>query len=169
VATFNPEHLFEQAESLITLQTGRPRQADVRRAISTAYYGLFHAVVMAAVDIYVGKTNRDTGRYGLAYRTVDHSWLRDLCKEVQKPTLTNRFKPYAPSDGFGANIVALAIAVCELQQKRHAADYDVMIKVNRSDAAFAIRAARAALVRFSESSDDKRIAFLSLLLFQPRA
>jgi len=169
VATLNPEHLFEQAESLVDARSGRPRQADVRRAISTAYYGLFHAIITAAADLYVGKASRDTSRYGLVYRSVNHDWLRDLCKEVQKPTLTNRFKPYAPPDGFGANIVAFAIAACELQQKRHAADYDVMIKVNRSDADFAIRAARAALKRFENASQPSRVAFLSLLLFQPRA
>jgi uncharacterized protein (UPF0332 family) len=169
VATFSSEHLFEQAESLIAAPSGRPRQADVRRAISTAYYGLFHAIITAAADLYVGKTNRDTSRYGLVYRTVNHDWLRDLCKEVQKPTVTHRFKPYAPPEGFGANIVAFAIAACELQQKRHAADYDVMIKINRSDADFAIRAARTALTRFEDASQASRVAFLSLLLFQPRA
>jgi hypothetical protein len=84
VATFSPEHLFEQAEGLVAAPSGRPREADVRRAISTAYCGLFHAIITAAADLYVGKTNRDTSRYGLVYRTVNHDWLRDLCKEVQK-------------------------------------------------------------------------------------
>ena len=55
------------------------------------------------------------------------SELCELCKEVQKPTLSNRFKPYEPRHGFGSNIVALAVAGAELQEKRHAADYDVMI------------------------------------------
>jgi uncharacterized protein (UPF0332 family) len=169
VAILKPQHLFEQAERLTSLRPGRPREADVRRAISTAYYGLFHPILTEAADLYVGSTNRNTGRYGLVYRSVNHDWLRDLCREVQKPTLTNRFKPYAPSNGFGPNIAEFAIAACELQQKRHAADYNVMIRMDRSDAAVAIKTARAALVRFNKATESSRVAFLSLLLFQPRA
>jgi uncharacterized protein (UPF0332 family) len=168
VAIINPEHLFEQADRLIAGEAGRPRQVDIRRATSAAYYGLFHAIITAAADQYVGVTNRHTSRYGLVYRSVGHDWLRDLCKEVQKPTLSDKFKPHVPTNGFGPNIVAFATAVRELQQKRHAADYDVMISMNRSDASVAIGTARAALRRFNHASRSRRVAFLSLLLFQPR-
>jgi hypothetical protein len=100
---------------------------------------------------------------------VSHAWLRDLCREVQKPTLSNKFRPYAPVTGFGSNIAAVAAAVVELQEKRHSADYDVMIRMNRSDAAFAIATAQAALKRFGKASRPRRLAFLSLLLFPPRS
>jgi hypothetical protein len=168
VAVLNPDHLFEQANKLITVQVGPPRQVDIRRAISAAYYATFHATITAAADQFVGVTNRDTSRYGLVYRSVGHAWLRDLCKEVQKPTLSNKFKPHAPSDGFGPNITAFAAAVVELQEKRHAADYDVMIRMNRSDAVLAISTAKAALRRFNKASKARRLAYLSLLLFPPR-
>ena len=61
-----------------------------------------------------------------------------------------------------------AEAVVELQEKRHSADYDVMIRMNRSDAALAIATAQAALNRFKNASEPQRLAFLSLLLFPPR-
>jgi hypothetical protein len=102
------------------------------------------------------------------YRSVSHAWLRDLCKEVQKPTLSNKFKPHAPGNGFGPNITAFAAAVVELQEKRHAADYDVMIRTNKSDATLAISTAKAALRRFNRASKARRVAFLSVLLFPPR-
>ena len=70
---------------------------------------------------------------------------------------------------FGANIIAFAGATEDLQEKRHSADYDVMIGMNRSDAALAIDTARAALARFSKASEPERLTFLSLLLFPPRA
>ena len=168
MAIFNPDHLFEQANKLISAQAGRPRQADIRRAISAAYYAIFHATITGAADQFVGVTNRDRSRYGLVYRSVSHAWLRDLCKEVQKPTPSNKFKPYAPRTGFGPNITAFAAAVVELQEKRHSADYDVMIRMNRSDAALAIATAQAALRRFGKASRTQRLVFLSLLLFPPR-
>ena len=168
MAILNPEHLFEQGERLVTSDAGRPRQADVRRAISAAYYGVFHSIITAAVDHFIGVTNRNAVQYGLAFRSVDHGWLRDLCKEVQKPTLTRKFKPYEPRGGFGQNIVAFGAAVVQLQEMRHAADYDVMVRMTRSDAIVAIRTARAALRRFDGAQQRRRTAFLSLLLFQPR-
>jgi hypothetical protein len=70
VAVLNPNHLFEQANKLITIQTGPPRQVDIRRAISAAYYATFHATITAAADQFIGVTNRDTSRYGLVYRSV---------------------------------------------------------------------------------------------------
>ena len=162
MAVLNPDHLFEQANKLIASQAGPPRQVDIRRAISAAYYAMFHATITAAVDQFIGITNRDTSRYGLVYRSVSHAWLRDLCKEVQKPTPSSKFKPYAPSNGFGSNITAFAAALVELQEKRHAADYDVMIRMNKSDAVLAISTAKAALRRFGKSSKAERVAYLSV-------
>jgi uncharacterized protein (UPF0332 family) len=168
VAVLNPNHLFEQASKLIASQAGPPRQVDIRRAISAAYYATFHATITAAADQFVGVTSRDTSQYGLVYRSVSHAWLRDLCREVQKTTLPNKLKPYAPINGFGSNIAAFAAAVVELQEKRHAADYDVMIRMNKSDAILAISTAKAALRRFEKASKARRVAYLSLLLFSPR-
>jgi hypothetical protein len=91
-----------------------------------------------------------------------------LCKEIQKSTLSSKFKPYAPSPGFDPNITSFAAAVVELQEKRHSADYDVMIRMSGSDAALAIAEARAALHRFGTASEPQRSAFLSFLLFPPR-
>lgn len=168
MAIFNPDHLFEQADKLITPQVGRLRQSDIRRAISAAYYGIFHATITKAVDQFVGATNRDKSHYGLVYRSVSHSRLRELCTEVQKSILSNRYRPYVPSTGSGPHIVAVAEAIVELQEKRHSADYDVMVRMNRSDAALAIATARAALGRFDKASQQEQLAFLSLLLFSPR-
>src|ERR1700691_52999 len=91
VAILNPDHLFEQAEKLIE-GPGRPRQVDLRRAISSAYYGLFHAILTAAADEVIGRTRRSSRNYSLAYRSVDHRALRALCAEVQRPTLSSKFR-----------------------------------------------------------------------------
>jgi len=60
VAVLDPNHLFEQANKLITIQVGPPRQVDIRRAISAAYYATFHATITAAADQFIGVTSRDT-------------------------------------------------------------------------------------------------------------
>jgi hypothetical protein len=141
---------------------------DIRRAISAAYYGIFHATLAAAADRYVGSSKRGTGEYGLVYRAIDHSGLREICKQACKSSLPPKYAPYVPPTGFGADLAAFATAVLELQQKRHAADYDPMVRMTRSDANAATATARAALGRFNSPPSEHRTAFLRLLLFEPR-
>lgn len=169
MTAISSDHLLEQAERLIRIaDAGPPRQVDLRRAVSAAYYAVFHSIVTAATDHYVGKTKRRDSQYGLVYRSVDHRWLRELCEQAQKTTPAAKYRPHVPANGFGPNVAAFAAAASDLQDRRNAADYDPMIKISTADAALAIRTARSALRRFARASSARRRAFLSLLLFQPR-
>jgi uncharacterized protein (UPF0332 family) len=170
LAILNPEHFFEQADQLIAPPAaGPPRQVSIRRAISAAYYGLFHAMLIAAADQFVGASKRSTNLYALVYRAVDHRALRVLCEEVKKSNRSSKYLPYEPWGGFGTNIAAFAITALELQEKRHEADYNPMVRMKSLDAQVAIAAAKAALAGFEAASKPSREAFLTLLLFPPRS
>lgn len=169
MAVLNPDHLLDQAHRLATPpRVGAPRQADLRRAISAAYYGVFHAVVTEAADDFVGKTRRHTPRYSLVYRSIDHRSLRAICDDIVKTTLPAKYSKYEPKGGFGLDLRALATAVIELQEKRHAADYDPLFRVKVSDASTAVDTGRTALGRFRSANQTRRKAFLSLVVFSPR-
>ena len=169
MAILDPEHLLEQAGRLVEPPpAGPPRQVDVRRAISAAYYAVFHATLAAAADQFVGVTKRATSQYALVYRSVDHKALRELSSEAHRAQLSDKYARHVPPGGFGPNIQAFAAAVLELQEKRHSADYDPSIRVKTSDAIVAIAAARSALNRFLGADLPRREAFLGLLLFRPR-
>ena len=43
-----PAHLLEQAKHLANREKRRPRQASLRRAVSTVYYALFHLLIHEA-------------------------------------------------------------------------------------------------------------------------
>jgi hypothetical protein len=58
--------------------------------------------------------------------------------------------------------------VIDLLEKRHACDYDPLLRVSKSSAAFAISAARAALNHFQQVPADHKAAFLYLLVFKVR-
>jgi hypothetical protein len=177
----NPDHLLDQADLLIAPRGGgAPRQADLRRAISNAYYAVFHALATAAADDFVGRTHRNTPRYALVYRNVDHRVLLQLCEAVTrgdedtkpnpraKAELPARYVPYAPRDGFGADLSAVAAAVADLQEKRHSADYDPLFRVSLSDAVAAVSTGRTALTKLRNSGRTRRRAFLALVVFPPR-
>lgn len=164
----NPDHLFEQADALISGRQGRPREADLRRAVSAAYYGMFHAISNAAAEYVVTRAEQGTVNYALVYRSVDHRRLSSLCKELQKRPLLSRFKSYEPPNGFSSQLRFLCSAVDELQNQRHAADYDPSTTMSKSGARLAINTARSAIAGFHNAPTDERTVFLLLVLFQPR-
>ncbi len=170
MTVLNPDHLLDQAERLTAPPAGggAPRQADLRRAISSAYYGVFHAILTEAADSFVGKTNRHTPRYELVYRSINHRSLRSICGEVVKDTISAKFSKYEPRGGFGPDLKSLATAVIDLQEKRHAADYDPLFRARMSDAVLAVATGRTALDRLWSSGSTRRKAFVSLVVFSPR-
>ena len=150
----SPQHLLDQASRLSKAQARRPRGADLRRAISAAYYALFHAVVCAAADSVVPVDKRATEQYIRVYRSVNHVTLRKLCQNVR-----------GRDSGFGNAIREFAAAVPDLQEKRHSADYDPLFKAIRSDTTLTIAAAQSAISQFENVPAEERARFLSLLLF----
>ena len=164
----NVEHLLDQANRLIA-PTGRgaPRQVDLRRAISNAYYALFHEVCTAGADQVIGRRRRSEALYALVYRSIDHRGLRQLCEDLVKPTLPAKYNRHVPGGFSHLGVGFFSFAVVDLQTKRHSADYDPMIRLNVSDARMAIRTARRALTLFRMVARERRV-FLILLLFPPR-
>jgi hypothetical protein len=99
VALLHPDELFSQADLLVSY----PNEVDFRRAISAAYYGLFHAILTAAADQAVGFEFRAHRIYSYVYRNISHASLRELCDAIKKPALPPKFKPFEPQGGFDMN------------------------------------------------------------------
>ena len=56
--------LLKQARHLATKEPRRPSQASLRRAVSAAYYALFHRLVDEATRMMISRGNRDSLRQG---------------------------------------------------------------------------------------------------------
>jgi hypothetical protein len=167
----NPDfgHLFEQADRLIAPlpPEAEPRQTDLRRAVSAAYYGVFHFAVTAAVDMFVGETRRGGEQYIRTYRTVTHAWLHELCDHLRGLLKPKSF-PHAPSVDFFGPLVEFATNVAELQEKRHTADYDPSFDMEPDEVKIWIDTARRAVSLFQSATERQRVTFLTLLLFNLR-
>jgi hypothetical protein len=147
---------------------GPPRQADLRRAVSTAYYALFHFVLTEAADEFAGFNRRGTKQYSLAYRSIDHRTLREVSVEVGKSSPSLKYRPYVPADGFDPIIREVALGAVELQQSRLRADYDPDARFARSDVQISVETARRTTGSFRSGDRELRRTFLALLLFPPR-
>jgi hypothetical protein len=160
----DPDRLFDQADSLINNHTD---ETDLRRAVSAAYYGVFHFTLRALADWIVGPANRSTNRYVLVYRSVDHKVLRALCDQFRGSTVNAVIVPFEPVGGFGP-VKDFARAVLNLYEQRILADYDPARPLSHADAFGAVSSARPAVAKFQAATPGQREGFLTLLAFRPR-
>jgi hypothetical protein len=169
VAIPTPEHYLEQAEALLSLYSGRKaRQTELRRAVSAAYYAVFHFTLAQAADLHVGVVYRATPRYTLVYRSIAHARLRDVCVEVTKTTQSAAMRASLSGVLFGTELRKFSRFTIDLQEERHAADYDPGAVLSKGRALSAIAAARSAGDAFLAASLAEREIFLTLLLCSPR-
>lgn len=91
-----------------------PRQCDLKRAVSTNYYALFHALCRNAADCFIGGSDADRSRNAWiqAYRALEHGNAAQRCQSQQ---VMRKFPK--PIEDF-ANLFVQA------QKKRNSADYD---------------------------------------------
>ena len=93
--------------------SGRPRQAMLRRAVSTAYYAMFHALCQSNADTLVGPSpsGPDPELWLDTYRTLEHraakNRLASSISSRQDPAIRNFARTFG-----------------SMQEQRINADYD---------------------------------------------
>ena len=146
--------MISTARKLANASPLKPRQADLKRAISTAYYALFHAIAKDAANLLVGVgAARPQEAWVQVYRALQHGAAKTACEGVRNLNFPTAMKRCAD-------------AFVTLQQKRHDADYDPTRRGLRTDAVAAIVMAEAAIVCLRSSPKPERRAFAVFLLFQ---
>ncbi|MEX2647574.1 MAG: hypothetical protein WD673_01015 [Alphaproteobacteria bacterium] len=144
------------ARRLARARPKKPRQADLKRAISTAYYALFHALAQNAADCLAGTgAKRPAKAWSQAYRALEHGFAKSACEQAR-------------SLGFPPTICSCADAFVTLQQARHDADYDPHYRVLRDEALAAIALAEQAIQDLKASARSDRLGFAVQLLLKKR-
>lgn len=115
------DDLLEQANHLATREKKKPRQASLRRAVSTAYYAIFHLLVSEAVSNWRNANQRaDLGR------AFEHGRMR-----VASARLVNMTFAGSPAKAID-DLRRVANAFVYLQRDRHDADYDGSLQLTRT-------------------------------------
>jgi hypothetical protein len=117
---FNPNHLLEQARHLATKEPKKPRQASLRRAVSTAYYALFHLMVRDASKAL----SMDPLIRPVLHRAFGHEEMKKACATFASGgDLPRLLQDIYPSLSVPRKIADVARAFIDLQKARHDADY----------------------------------------------
>ncbi|MDX2037031.1 MAG: hypothetical protein SFX72_10295 [Isosphaeraceae bacterium] len=130
------ESFLEQAEKLSTSDPRRPKQVNLRRAVSAAYYGLFHLLTWEAAMGLVG----DERIAKILMRTYEHSEIKRVSREFSK----GRAPSSIDSIEMPEELRSVAAAVVSLQEERHRSDYDLSIVYRRREVIEQVSKARKA-------------------------
>ena len=138
---------------------GRPRETNLRRASSAAYYAMFHCIAESCANTLAGATraSRSQQAWRQSYRALNHSSIR-------------RRSGRREFGRFPSEIQNFAELFISMQAKRHTADYDPYpdFQFTKSEALDDISKAEHAIIRFGKVARSDRRAFAIYLMLDIR-
>lgn len=137
----------------------RPRQADLRRAVSSAYYAMFHALCELSADNFIGTPHVDRCEraWKQTYRAMNHRDANKACIKCENPRY-----------GFPSEITSFARYFKTMQELRHSADYDPITKFHKADVQAQISSCKAAIKDLNQLNGRHKSAFAAIMLFKTR-
>lgn len=158
-----PEDLLEQARHLAQRERRRPKQASLRRAVSSAYYALFHLLIAETVKNW----KRTDERFILA-RMFEHSAMGNVCRK-KRDELKSHFSTNAPPGPGHApkrHLLTIAETFVHMLPHRHTAGYDGAKVWSRVEVGERIDAVPEAFASWNAIKDqpDAQAFLVSLLL-----
>ena|SRR5438874_812035 len=145
------DDLLELAQDLADLYPENPRQANLRRAMSTAYYAIFHLLISETTLNW----NRVELRAQLG-RVFEHGKMKSA-SETKVSDLNAYFKTKpaeSPEHSILANLLIVCNAFIQAQQRRNDADYNTGKECTPTEVEIQIREVTQAFNSWSIIRDD---------------
>jgi hypothetical protein len=140
-----PEQLLEQARHLATRDVaGRPRQGNLRRAVSDAYYALFDFLVDRGCRYLISGRAQEALR-GVLARAFEHGTMKRASTSFASGSLPAKLLPALTGSPVPPDLQRIARAFRDLQEARHAADYDPLRRFRRSEVLAFVEQAQQAI------------------------
>lgn len=147
------DDLLELADHLARRESRRPKQISLRRATSTAYYAVFHALAYLCAKELVGWT-KDWKFVTPIYRALDHSTAKKLFDRSRET--------------YGEDVAQIGRAFILLQQERNNADYHPEFSSTRQETLELIRLARDAVQATLALNAEKQLLLAVHLIGRQR-
>jgi len=151
LSTYSTE-LLEQAKLLARKEPRRPKQASLRRAVSAAYYAMFHFLISEASRRMIGAAHQHASRRAILGRAFSHSQMSQAAKSFAGGTLPALLRGQIQAVSPGLKVVAETFV--DTQQERYAADYDLVRSFTRHDVLQLIARVESALHDWKQIRDD---------------
>jgi len=150
--------LIATARQLANVHQRRPRQADLRRSISTSYYALFHGLAELTAGRLVGSTGatQKSAAWMRVHRNLNHLTAKKACS---RPEL----------QGCSQGLAQFLASFPRLQELRHQADYDPAARFKQGEALSAADDAERGLAGLQAAPRDEQLDFITLALGMTRS
>jgi len=163
-----PRNLLAVAKDLAVLDPRRPRQAALRRAVSTAYYALFHLLIGDAAESMLANSAERAQLGPLVRRDFGHDRLKNLAINVSQPqgsrgNLGNVLTTATPD----ADLLRVAAAFVFAHEQRELADYNVGRRFGRAGVLALILWVEQAFGAWErvKTRPDGRLFLIAMLLY----
>lgn len=154
----NWQNLIDAGRDLIDPRrtSTEPTAEHIRKAISSAYYALFHALAGSNAESLIGIPHDPitTAAWSRVYRGLDHGTAR---RELQRQR-----------HEFSAAAKVLAETFQDLQNRRHSADYNHSAVFTRQQAAIWLADAETAIMDYLQTDRGERAYIATLTLIRGR-
>jgi hypothetical protein len=127
------DDLRPQARHLSTREPRRPKQASLRRAVSAAYFSLFHLLVDEATPMMFGGRHDWRGYRHVLARGFSHQSMAAACKSFRGGTLPTSIAATVGPVSISPELQDLARVFVSLQDERHRADYNLALSFTRTE------------------------------------
>jgi hypothetical protein len=142
--------------------------AQLRRAVSTAYYAVFHTILRAAARRFIGVGHEASAAYTLIYRGFEHGRIKAVCVALSAPRLNDKLRFSLGKSAVSQEMRDFASAFPSLQDARHLADYHPSTQFLPSDASSIIDGAELAMDAFDRTTPEEQADVLALLMVGAR-
>jgi hypothetical protein len=159
------DQFLHQAKRLAGLDSKKPKQGNLRRADSSAYYALFHFLVDQACRLVVGSQHKQAPFRQVLGRAFEHGTMKSACVSFAGGTLkVTVAKGLPPTFSIPVEIKLLAGFFVDLQLQRHFADYDLTERFHRSAVLGLIKQTETCITQFKNlAATDEKAFFLACL------
>ena len=145
-----------------------PSESHLRRAVSTAYYAVFHHLLAIAALRFAGAGHERRPIYALIYRGFNHSRMKTVCKSLNMKRLPETLQKQLGVASVDQATQSFASSFIALQEARHLADHDPSAPFAASDILQLVRLAAYAIATFDGLESKSRADILALMLVNPR-
>ena len=155
----NPRDLIriarQMASGAVGGNRGRPRQAELRRAVSAAYYALFQTMALCAANLLAG-SDRSRPAWQQAYRALEHGHARNQCNDR------------SAMGSFPSEIRNFGNSFVLMQDQRQRADYSPQVTLARERVLQLIDESENAIAALEDATTADRRAFAIHVLMRRR-
>jgi hypothetical protein len=160
--------LLQLAKFLANREPKHPRPVSLRRAISTAYYALFHALIFEATSVLAPL--QPNGLREQIGRAFAHTDMKKVCSAFSQGNIANLSGPTKTltSSPIRPELQLVARTFIDLYTARQSADYDTLATpLSKTDVTTKIEEVERSFARLQAiRGDPNSNVFLAALFFQ---